>query len=439
MTPYEQFFRDYQGKKVLILGLGLQGRGVGDARVFAEIGAQVTVSDTKSESQLASSIKSLKDKEIRYRLGEQSSDLLSGIDLIVRNASVPWEHPLLSQARKAGISIKSDESLFFEYAKPSKVVGITGTRGKSTTTHLVYNLLLKSGYKPKLMGNTSTKASLEELAEHTRDQWYVFELSSWQLQPMHDLKWSPHVAIFTNLYPDHLLDRNMAQYAHDKSAIFAYQNPNDILITNTTQKLIKELVRAVKSRLVSYSPAILPEDWQFKLKGQHNRENLAAAYMLAQELSLDPLITKNVLTDFTGLPFRLENRGTINSVTIINDTTSTTPTATIKALETYPGSILIIGGSTKHLPYEEMVKVINSIACKVVLLSGSGTQEIKHLIKPDILIGEFDNLADCLDQALGAAEKGQVILFSPGFTSFGMFDNEFDRGRQFNKLIADKR
>lgn len=435
MTPWQKFEKDYHQKKVLILGLGIQGRGVGDAKIFAEIGSQVTVADLKTKDQLSPSLEQLAEYPIAYQLGPHRPETVDQADVIVRNASVPWKCDILEHARSVGKPIVTDESLFFTYAQPSKTIGITGTRGKSTTTHLIFHLMKSSSLKVVLAGNAVATPSLALLQSYDQEAWYVFELSSWQLQGLGLHHHSPHISVFTNLYPDHLLDRTFDEYGQDKAQIFLHQKPDDYLVANRDNQVVRQIVSRQARSQVRWFASEEVSQVETSLIGEHNRENIAAAYKVAQILNLH--IDQFSVSAFGGLPMRLEKVGNINGVEIINDTTSTTPTATTKALAAYPDSVLILGGTTKKLPLDDLVEAIKDRARQVVLLDGSGTSEIEALIPQDMIKGRYSSLPEAVDRALSLCGRGDRVLFSPGFTSFGMFANEFDRGEKFNQLIKE--
>jgi len=435
MTPFQHFADDYRNKKVLILGLGTQGRGVGSAQVFCEIGAQVRITDSKTAEQLSSSIEELANYKVAYSLGQHLKEDILWADVIIRNASVPWNHELLLLAREKNIPIKMDAVLFFEYADISKTIGITGTRGKSTTTTLIYEILTANNCSTHLAGNITPTASLRLLQKFDPKAWYVFELSSWQLQAFHESKISPHIAVLTNLYPDHLLDRTYQEYIQDKMAIYMYQEKTDFLVANKDNSDLVKVLNSLK-RSINWFSASDGASYETQLQGIHNLENIAAAVAVAKLLKLSNIASP--IKHFTGLSYRLEPVGRIHGAKIINDTTSTTPIAATKALEAYPGSILILGGTSKKLPVQSLAQAINSGAKKVVLIKGSGTDELKPYLDKEKVVGEFDSLKESLKVAVSLIENADdVILFSPAFTSFGMFKNEFDRGNQFNQLIKD--
>lgn len=434
MTAYQKFSQDYQDKQVLILGLGLQGRGVGDAKIFAEIGAKVTVTDLKTAAELSQPLAELAEFEIKFTLGEHKQSDVDTADVVIRNASVPWRAEILEYARSRQVPITTDEALFFKYAQPKQTVGVTGTRGKSTTTKLIHQIMLDHDLPVVLAGNISPRPSLDLLKDFDDKSWYLFELSSWQLQGLDQEQISPHIAVITNIYPDHLLDRSYAEYIEDKSAIFHHQSETDFLILNADNQITAKLKSTASSQVKMFSWEDVAKVKSL-LPGKHNLENIAAARQVAAILGIDQIDTS--VAKFSSLPYRLEKVAEINQVDIYNDTTSTTPTATIKAVETFPDSVVIVGGTTKKLPTEDLITCLNQQAKKIILLSGTGTDEVKTDLKSDLVTGEFTDLGQAVEAALKQADPGDKILFSPGFTSFGSFKNEFDRGEQFNQIIQN--
>ena len=435
MTPFDQIKKDFQGKTVLILGLGLQGRGVGDAKFFAELGSKVVVSDQKTQADLQNSINQLTDYDIEYKLGEQTNDLLSGVDLIIRNASVPWNHQVLQSAREKQIPVKMDAALFFEYCQPDKSIAVTGTRGKTTTTLLISHILKTANIKHVLAGNLVPTPSVDLIKEYSPDTWYLFELSSWQLQAFHDLGQSPHLSVFTNIYPDHLLDRDFDNYLKDKTAIYQYQKKQDKLIINQQQKARIFKSSSTISQIIEFNPD-QASSISTSLVGTHNQENISAAMSVAKQLNIDDTTTTKALGTFRVPPFRLEKIATHNQTDFINDTTSTTPIATIKALQAYPNSTLIVGGTSKNLPVEDLISVINKSAKHIITLPGTGTDQIVSKINPGKLVVQAKDLESAIQSAISVTQPGDTILFSPGFTSFGLFTNEFDRGEKFNQFVG---
>lgn len=441
MKPWlAKFKKDYQDKKVLIMGLGLLGRGVQDAAFFAQIGAKVTVTDLKTSSQLKPSLAKLKKFPLKYVLGKHRKKDILRADMILRNAAIPLNSPFLQIARENSIPIEMDESLFAQYA-PVKMIGITGTRGKSTITMLVYQILKEAGFPVWLGGNVSGVATLPLLEKVNQDDFVVAELSSWQLQGFKKIKKSPYIAIISNIYEDHLNRySSMKIYIEDKKAIFKYQTKNDYLILNDDSLAVKRLAKEAKSKIIWFSKKDFPLNWQLKIKGEHNQSNTAAAIKAAEVIAVDKKIVKKVIESFIGLSQRLETITHINDVEYVNDTTSTTPAAGMAALNSFKKPIVLIaGGNSKNLEMSDFAQKISQKVKKVVFLKGTETDNLIELVKKfkgeKKIAGRFNNLKKAVLKAKSLANPGEVVLFSPGCTSFGMFSNEFDRGEQFNKIV----
>ena len=442
---WQRFKKDWQGKRVVIMGLGLQGGGVDAANCFAEIGCQVTITDLKPASELEPSLRRLKKGfPFRLVLGRHRKKEFANCDLIIKNPAVRPDSPYLQLARKKGVPIKMSTSLFASYC-PAKMIGVTGTRGKSTTTALIFEVLKKTGQPVWLGGNVPEAATLSLLKKVAADHWVVLELSSWELWGFHQEKLSPPVAVFTNVYPDHLnYYSSLADYVKDKTAIFRYQSKDDLLVINRDSAETRRLAATAPSQVVWFGRSDWPASWPLKLKGEHNRENAAAAFKTVTVLGVRKDLAYKVIARFGGLPYRLEPVGRVRGVEFINDTTSTTPTATEKALETLQKPlVLIAGGADKNLPLASLAKRIaqEKKVKRVVLLKGTATPKLEKLIRRygggPKLMGRFDELKRAVLAAYSAAAAGEVVLLSPGCASFGMFKNEFDRGEQFNQVVTD--
>lgn len=451
---------DFIGKKVLVMGLGIQGGGVGVARFFVEHGAKVTVTDLKTKKQLAPSLAGLADLPITYVLGKHREEDFKKADLVIRNPDVPQNSPYLAMARKQGIPVEMDESLFLKLcSNRENIIGVTGTRGKTTTTHLIGTILKKAGFHTLLGGNLRGVATLSLLDQMRPNSKVVLELSSWQLQGLDEDQISPHIAVITNIYPDHLNRyQNMEEYIVDKKIIFKYQNKDDFLVLNKENGIVGSFAKEARSKIVWFSkddtihlggvmasppkadqPATIRGVIGFKLKGEHNLENLAAAYQVAKIFNISDGIIQKAVAEFTGVEFRLQEIAKIGGVTYVNDTTSTTPEATIAALQAYEGRpiILIAGGASKNLDLTKMTDEIGKRVKAVVLLEGTATDEIAAKIKQEPgIVGRYDNFRKAVLAAKNVAKPGDIVLLSPACASFGMFKNEFDRGEQFNEIIA---
>jgi len=426
-----------KGKRVLQIGLGVQGGGLGLARYIAQQVKSLTITDKKNEHDLAASVDELKEfPSIQFALGGHPDEVFTNIDLIIIGPSVPWDMPQLIEARKKGIEVTSEIELFFK-AVTVPVIGITGTRGKTTTTTMIVNMLSSVGKRVAIGGNIAGNSTIEILDKQENLDYIVLELSSWQLAVLHRIKKSPHIAVFTNFYPDHLnFYPSMDAYWYDKTALFAYQKPEDILIVDESlkDKIDKSTYQSALQWVTSYKKDL-------SVPGSHNRSNAALAEAVGRTLGIPDEHIEKMLYEFKGVPYRLQKIETIKDVDIYNDTTSTTPIALITAItamkeQQYTHTVLIMGGNSKNLPYGDLVATITSSVDAVVLLKGTFSDELLSQLPKKIVVGDIQtSMESAVSLALDAAQPKGCILFSPGATSFAMFKNEFDRGEQFNAAV----
>lgn len=430
---------NYKGKKVLIFGLGLNEGGVGSAKFFASKGAEVLVTDLKSEKELQPSIDLLKDfPGIEYHLGGHSNDDIDWADLIVKNQAVKPGTNFLLYALSQGKEIQTDVGIFLQYVKPENIIGITGTKGKSTTSSLIYEILKQSGKKVILSGNIG-KSVLDSIDNITEDTITVLEISSFQLESFEEHQVSPKYAVITNIYPDHLnYYTSMDDYISSKKLIAKYQTEKDYLFINKEDPLLnsEDFLSGVKSRIMFFSSGNLPPDLKRELPGEHNLSNIAAAFAVSKVLNINEEDVLRAVSAFKGIKFRLELIKESGGIKIYNNTTATAPEPAIESLKTFPQSILICGGMNKGLRFKEFGRAIDHYAKEVYFLKGDATEEIKKEINNSEKIkGTFDNLEKLLLEVKKSAGEGDIILFSPGATSFNLFHNEFDRGRKFNEAV----
>jgi UDP-N-acetylmuramoylalanine--D-glutamate ligase len=431
------------GKSIVIFGLGLQGGGVGVANTLKRAGAHVHVLDNKLEEALAPSLRNLEDG-ITYQCGENLK-LPENTFLIVKNPAVPYEHPMILEAESKGIAITTEAALALHCIRDNSI-GITGTRGKTTTTTLTHALLRNAGLDAILCGNIPNKPLLSAVEEGREGSTFVIELSSFQLEGSIRDQVSPHIAVVTNVYPDHLNRyKDVEEYARVKAGIFLWQKPGDHAVLadwhDWTQTLADSIQPEVKVHLLTRADQEQAAQLPTKLPGEHNSENIAFALKVAEILELPRQAVEKTIAEFSGVPFRLEIVAEQNGLRYINDTTSTTPIALQKALEAQTAPyVLILGGTTKHLPLEApLLELLTTAPKGVVALNGSGTTELLEALgQPETWV-VAETLAQAVKEAesLARATESQTILFSPGFSSFELFDNEFDRGRQFNELVQE--
>ncbi|MFZ2303924.1 MAG: UDP-N-acetylmuramoyl-L-alanine--D-glutamate ligase [Minisyncoccia bacterium] len=443
-TDYKTFFK---GKKITMLGLGLLGRGVNVAKFLSELGADLTITDKKDKVALAKSQKKLaKCKNIKYVLGEHRLEDFKKCDMVIKSAGVPLDSPYIAEAKKNKIPIEMDASLFAKFT-PATIIGVTGTRGKSTVTHLLEHILTRAYPKHVFVGgNVRGMATLPLLKKTKIGDIVILELDSWQLQGFGDAKLSPHVSVFTNFLLDHLnyYKGDMKKYFDDKANIFKYQKDDEVLVLGeqASKEIKTRFNGAIKSEVLIAKKSIVPKAWKIKIPGEHNRSNIACAIRVCEELDLPTGLIKEGVESFVGVPGRLELVRTVAGVKYYNDTTATTPDGNKAALETLKdlkkkNIVLIAGGADKELDYSSMAKLVHKTVKGLVLIEGAATEKLLALIprKTSYPVYIVDSMKNAVETARDFARKGDTVLLSPGAASFGVFKNEFDRGDQFVKLV----
>lgn len=442
------------------MGLGLLGRGIGDAVFFAEAGAKLTVTDLKTEKELAVSLESLKKfKNIKYSLGGHKLEDFQTADMVVKAAGVPMDSPFILEAQKNNVPVIMSTTLFAEYT-PAKIIGITGTRGKSTVAYLLYEILSEhvdknSGRKVLLGGNVLGVSTLELLRKTSAGDIAVLELDSWQLQgfgdshnaefPKKPQGFSPSIAVFTTFMTDHMnyYQNNMKRYFEDKANIYRFQDRDDILIVSEqVANYIKKFGPEPKSKMIIANTDDIPDSWKLKIIGEHNRLNVALAMRVALAIGVPEKTIKRVVENFKAVPGRLEIIRISKGVEFYNDTNSTTPEATIAGLKALATkyTVLIFGGANKELSPDELLKILPDYVKALVILPGTGTDLMKSKLEtmatgakiPFIFV---KTMQEAVEEAVKLSESGDKILMSPAFASFGIFKNEYDRGDQFNACI----
>lgn len=432
----------FEGKKITLMRIGLLGRGVGDAAFLARNGAEVLVVDDAPQEVMQPSVDALKEySNIRFKFGPYDLEDFRNCDYVLKGAGTPLDSPEIAEARKQGIPIKMSASWFLELAG-IEAIGVTGTRGKSTTTHMIKAILEKAGLSVLLGGNVRGVSTLALLDDVTPDDIAVLELDSWQCQGLGEAGISPHVAVFTTFFPDHLnyYGGDMDAYLQDKAQIFLHQKPEDTLVLGAqcAEVVTERYEKDMQAHVLTVSDHDLRADWTLYVPGEHNRYNAALAAEAARALSIDDEDIQEALAQFKGAEGRLELVREVGGVQYYNDTTATTPEATIAALKALDPKgqkniILIMGGADKGLDMSELIRAIPEHAKRVLLLAGTGTDTVHSRI-PNVSI--YDSLAGGLEEAVRFATSGDIVLLSPAFASFGMFKNEYDRGDQFNALVA---
>lgn len=451
------------------MGLGLHGGGLGVTKWLVKQGANVTVTDLKSAEELKPSLDAVRNLPIQYHLGGHVDADFINASLIVRNPGVPRESRFLQIAREHNVPIEMEMGLFFERLPRggAQTIGITGTKGKTTTTLLVGAMLKNANPMTVVAGNLRVSA-LELLDKIDSETPVVLELSSWQLEAFEAHAISPHIAAITNISADHLNRySSLGEYAEAKAIIFRHQQPTDFTVLNFDNRILTQYGPRVPSKLVWTSAkrnltegafldgSALVWRWggertkiidvsELRVPGMHNVENALVAIAVASLWGAAPERIANALRDFRGVEHRLELVRELHGVRWINDTTATAPAATIAAIQTFGptarGVVLFAGGSDKQLDFDEMAQVIVKNVRQVILLQGAATEKIAQALvragSNDLIVGTYDNLPSAVERAREIAREGEVVLLSPGCASFGMFANEFERGDKFKALVS---
>ena len=423
------------------MGLGLHGGGLGTVEFLIREGARVTVTDLRTKKQLRESLKKLiNHKNIRWVLGKHHMRDFLETDYIIKNPGVRPDSPFLEAATKHHIPITNDIGIFFNRC-PATIIGITGTRGKSTTAYLLWKFL-KTKMSRVFLGGNIRRSVLEILPRLRVKDLVVLELSSFQLEDLHYEKKSPHIAVLINFLRDHLnWHKTTAEYKRAKSYIFKFQKPDDYLFANPEDRIVREMARHAPSHVVYPRLPTAFEKIVDTNLGAHYRVAVGLALGVARHFTISKKSCVSILKKFHGLDSRAEHIATIRGVRFINDTTATTPDATIAALTRFRPEIkhphrliLIAGGQDKKLKFKAMTVAIKKYANSVILLPGSATQKLKTQIekrKTSLEVNEVSSMKDAVRMAYKGAQKGDWIILSPGAASFGLFLNEFDRGAQF--------
>ena len=387
-----------RGRRVLVMGLGLLGGGVAAARYAAKMGAaEVVVTDLRSAETLAESVAKLDGLPIRYVLGRHEMDDFTRADVVVRNPDVRRDSPYLEAARAAGARIEMEIAWFFR-ACQGNIAGVTGTRGKSTTTTLLHAILTEAGLRPLLGGNLGGIETLSLLPEITPDRWVVLELGNWMLEGLHTVRRSPHLAIFTNLLPDHLdAYDSMEDYGEAKSAIFRYQGMGDIALFNADNDYTRRYGdEAPGSHVWFYSaergvawPRAYPDQSRpfayadaIRLRGAHNLGNVQAATLAAELIGVEGETIRRAVANFGGVPHRLEVVRELDGVTWVNDSASTAPVAGVAALRSFTEPVVLIaGGNSKNLDASEYAAEAARRAKRILLLKGNATEGFAEVLR----------------------------------------------------------
>ncbi|MFH1430774.1 MAG: UDP-N-acetylmuramoyl-L-alanine--D-glutamate ligase [Candidatus Uhrbacteria bacterium] len=476
----------FRGKRVTVMGLGLHGGGLAVARWMLRHGADVTVTDIKTRAQLRPSVcaieKTAQGKgsgRLQLVLGGHRAVDFNRADIIVQNPGVPRDSRYLDIARHAHVPIENEASIFLQVVRatklPVRIVGITGTRGKSTTAALIFAMLDAGGRRAFLAGNIRIPMFdiLDRVIRAARHDEVdvVLELSSWHCEHLSAQTGSVDVAVFTNLLRDHLNRyASMRSYFSAKARLIRFQRSRAVAVLNADDVVVSELARVYKRDVRWFSSAALPirtrgayldRAWVWvrdrsktqrlaairnaSLQGAHNAMNVAAATACAHTLGISGVAIRRAIREFRGLPGRAQDIATRNGIRYMNDTCATTPDASIAALRSITdGIVLIAGGTDKRLRFDVWAREVVERVHSIVFLPGTATDCMRAALKRTpgahaLAIYEANSMRTAVRTATKCAERGDVVLLSPGATSFGLFVHEFDRGDQFVQAVKTKR
>ncbi|MBM3264594.1 MAG: UDP-N-acetylmuramoyl-L-alanine--D-glutamate ligase [candidate division Zixibacteria bacterium] len=461
IEPVRFSFSSYTGLRVTVLGLGLFSGGVATARFFARHGAQVTVTDRKPAEKLQPSIDALAGLPIRFVLGEHREGDMLAADLLVVGPAVQDDSPYFRLALAHGIPVTTEMNIFFDRC-PAPIVGVTGSNGKTTTTSLIAAFCRARDARSVVGGNIG-HSLLDEIDAISPDTTVVLELSSFQL---HRLAWigrSPHVAVVTNLSPNHLdWHGTYEAYTEAKRQIVRFQTAADTAVLNADDPELRRwaddsagrvlwfgLDAQIREGAAVYNGAIVFRDGMrehsicpvdtIRIPGRHNLANTLAAVAGACACGIEPAALAPVLAEFRGVVHRLERVRELDGVRYYNDSASTTPESAVTALRAFDDPVVLIaGGYDKGMPFDAMAAEAMRRARAVVLI-GVAAETIEKALAasggPLPVVAHAATLKEAVRRSQQLACPGDTVVLSPGCASYDMFVNFEDRGQQFKTEV----
>ncbi|MDP2631438.1 MAG: UDP-N-acetylmuramoyl-L-alanine--D-glutamate ligase [Candidatus Uhrbacteria bacterium] len=477
---------NFQDAIVTVMGLGRykQGSGLGAAKWLIRHGAQIVITDLKDESELAESMSLVMEWYEKYKeeykdrtiypplfvLGEHREADFVDVDVVVQNPGVPSEDEFVEAAKKAGVPIESDVSLFFRYY-PHPIIAVTGTKGKTTTTKMIDEMLLKMDSRAIMAGNVkvSPLEHLDSLLQIHEPIPIVIELSSWILESMpnafKEMKKGPDISVLTNVYPDHLIRyHSYGDYIHSKEIIFEWQSVDQYTILNWDHETVRAMGGQVKGKLfwcsreyqdhngcfIKDGKVVIRKDGEekevlplvdFGLKGDNNIENILTSVCAAYLRNVPLEIIQQVGKEFKGASDAQELVREVEEISYINDTIATNPQEVISALKRFGADgdvILIAGGEDRGNSADELaIEIVK--ACKgVILFEGEWSDKIGVILGDKVpVVKGVKTMKDAVKKAHELASSGDVVLLSPASSGTGMYANEFERGEQFREEVRN--
>ena len=450
-------------KTIAVLGLGQEGIDLILWLTKNTSNCQIIVFDQKEKSELKENLDQIKSVKLAgYSFGKDCLKKdLTKFDIIFRSPGIHRLHPTLIKAGKQGVLISSPTKLFFDLC-PAKIIGVTGTKGKGTTTTLIHRILKQSGKTSYIAANIG-KPTLQLLSKLKPSDYVCLELSSFQLQ---DLTKSPHIAVALNITSEHLdIHKDTQEYRQAKQNIVAYQTKKDLAVINADYLVSKDFAKKTKAQIYYFSRKqstngcfvkhkqiilninnknqLIGDTDKLLLRGQHNWENITAAITAAKLAGASLSAIKNSVFTFKGLEHRLELVREISGKKFYNDSFSSTPETAIAAIQSFTEpTTIILGGSDKGSNYTQLGKVIvRAKNLATIILIGDMADQIRSAIdragvfKGTIIDKDVDTIEKIVTQAFNVTKAGGVIVLSPACASFDMFSNYKDRGNQFKKVV----
>lgn len=440
----------FAGRRVLVVGLGRFGGGMGVTRWLAGQGARVVVTDLATEEELKGSLKEIGDLDVELRLGRHDEGDLAGVDLAIVNPAVPKARSVFfHKIVERGVPWTTEMNLFCERC-PSRVVGVTGTYGKSTTCAMLADAVRaclegdRAPFTSVHLGGNIGCSLLGRLHEIQPSDLVVLEMSNAQLEDLPRIGWAPHVAVITNLFPNHL-DRHGSWEAYLQAKLNVARDPTEssLLVLGPLHREVEEMVGAAlpleSRRVVRVLPADPPVT--LSVPGAHNRINADCVLTTARVLGLDEGVTREALCSFAGLPHRLQRVRTLDGVEYVNDSKSTSPAATATALGSVKGRVVaIVGGQDKGVSLHDCAEALAN-RCRAVICIGESGPRFARAVReastgrPGLEVREAQALPQAVEMTRSIAEPGDVVLFAPGGPSFDAYANFEERGRHFIELV----
>ena len=451
----DEFNNELVKKKIAVIGAGVSNKPL--LGYLGDLECDITLFDKKELNVFDEDVLNIINKyNIKTSLGDNYLESLVGFDIIFRSPSFLPTNVYLKKEIERGALVTTEIEQVIRLA-PCKIIGVTGSDGKTTTTTLIYKLLSGLGYNTYVGGNIGTPL-FTKIKDMKSDDIVVLELSSFQLM---DMKVSPNISVITNISPNHLdIHGSYEEYINAKKNIFLNQNKNDIVVLNYDDELVKNFNKdaigsvryfsskydlkdsyILKDNYIKYNDEIIFDVRDLKIKGRHNYINICTALNAIKDyIELDKI--KEIITDFGGVSHRIEFIREINSVKWYNDSASSSPSRTIAGLNAFSEKVVLIaGGYDKNIPYDPLAEPILNKVSKLILFGDTknkiydAVMKLKKQRDSDLQIYVMDTLDEVIEVAYQVSIPGEVVLFSPASASFDMFKNAYQRGDIFKEKV----